>query len=392
MQQLQIDLNSDLKRLRDAGYEIEVRGGYLLIHHIPYVNSKCEIVYGVLVTELNQSNGKTIRPNTHVIFFAGEHPCNRDGSIMSGIRHSSANQTLIEGVTVNHSFSNKPQNGYADYFEKVNRYAEMISAPAISIDEGVTPKTFKVIDAPAEDSVFHYLDTNASRANIQMINSKFRGQKIAIIGMGGTGSYILDQVAKTPVAAVHIYDGDLFLQHNAFRSPGAALKEQLDGTVKKVHYYQEMYSKIHRSVIAHDYYVDETNISELTAYDYVFVCIDRNRIRLAVIDFLIKHNVTCIDVGLGVNIAEDSLVGTVRVTAGTSFKHDHLRMRISGSDEELENEYNTNIQIGELNALNAVLAVIKWKKFSGFYQDAKEEHHTTYSVNVSQLLNEDTAA
>jgi len=56
------------------------------------------------------------------------------------------------------------------------------------------------------------------------------------------------------------------------------------------------------------------------------------------------------------------------------------------------NEYATNIQIADLNALNAILAVIKWKKLSKFYQDLIEEHQTTYSINVSQLLNGDTAA
>jgi len=392
MQPLQIDLNTDLKRLRDEGYEIEVMGGHIRVHHIPYVNNARKIAYGALVSELNQSNGRTLPPPTHVIFFIGDHPCNQDGSIMTGIQHGSATQTIAEGITVNHSFSNRPPNGYKDYFEKISRYADMISAPAVSLDVTVTAKTFRPVPENNIESVFHYLDTNASRANIQAISSKFKGQKIAIIGMGGTGAYILDQVAKTPVAAIHIYDGDRFLQHNAFRAPGAAAIEQLDGTLTKVAYYHQIYSRMHRNIIAHDCYVDESNFMELQDYDYVFVCIDKNRIRLSVIAFLVKNNVSCIDVGLGVIVAENNLVGTVRVTLGTFQKNDHIKLRISGSDEEVENEYNTNIQIAELNGLNAMLAVIKWKKLTGFYQDVKEEHHTTYSINVSQLLNEDTAA
>ncbi len=54
-----------------------------------------------------------------------------------------------------------------------------------------------------------------------------------------------------------------------------------------------------------------------------------------------------------------------------------------------DNEYATNIQIADLNVLNAVLAVIKWKKLSGFYQDLKQEYHTTYTINTGQLINED---
>jgi hypothetical protein len=42
--------------------------------------------------------------------------------------------------------------------------------------------------------------------------------------------------------------------------------------------------------------------------------------------------------------------------------------------------------------LNAVLAVIKWKKMCGFYQDLREEHHSTYSINVNQLTNDEVTA
>jgi hypothetical protein len=37
-------------------------------------------------------------------------------------------------------------------------------------------------------------------------------------GLGGTGSYILDLVSKTPVNEILLFDSDDFLQHNAFRS------------------------------------------------------------------------------------------------------------------------------------------------------------------------------
>ncbi|MFR7634026.1 MAG: DUF6791 domain-containing protein, partial [Streptococcus salivarius] len=43
MSQQLINHSPDLKRLRDEGYEIEVHGGHLLVHHIPYVRSNKEI-------------------------------------------------------------------------------------------------------------------------------------------------------------------------------------------------------------------------------------------------------------------------------------------------------------------------------------------------------------
>ncbi|MBL7894532.1 MAG: ThiF family adenylyltransferase [Bacteroidia bacterium] len=384
-----ISHSPDLKRLRDEGYEIEVKGGYLIANHIPYVNSSREIKYGKLISELTLKNNKeTAPPSTHVINFCGEHPCNKDGSIITQIQHATATQTLAEGVTINYSFSNKPPSGYPNYYEKIRRYADMISAPAKSLDKNVTEKTFKVVPDEDVESVFQYMDTSSSRANINGLNSKFHGLKIAIVGLGGTGAYILDLLAKTPVSEIHLYDGDEFLQHNAFRSPGAASNEQLGLKQKKSDYYTNIYSNMHKKIIPHHVYLDGKNLWELDKMNYVFICVDKNSVRSDLTKYLLSAKIPFIDVGLGVNVVDDFLIGTLRVTTGTPSKNDHLPVRISGEDN-LNNEYATNIQIADLNCLNAVLAVIKWKKMVGFYQDLEQEHHSTYSINVSQLLNED---
>jgi len=68
---------------------------------------------------------------------------------------------------------------------------------------------------------------------------------------------------------------------------------------------------------------------------------------------------------------------------------EHLKTRIAFSDDGGENDYSTNIQIAELNALNAALAVIKWKKLFGYYQDQSKEFNSVYSINDGVLINED---
>lgn len=390
LQQL-INHSPDLKRLQDEGYELEVKGGYLLIHHIPYVNHLREVKYGILVSELSLANSqKAIKPSTHVINFIGEYPCNADGSIITAIQHSNK-QNLGNGIVVNFSFSNKPQSGYSDYFEKVSTYANIICSPAKSIDPLVTEKTFRIRENIIDTDVFQYIDTNSSRAKINLINEKVKGQKIAIIGLGGTGAYILDLLSKTPVSEIHLYDGDVFSQHNAFRSPGAAGKEDLDSVSSKVDYYSSQYSKIHQKISAHHRYVSKENMEDLLTMSHVFICIDNDISRKLIIQFLLKNNISFIDVGLGVNVLDDSLIGTVRVTTGTHEKHNHLVDRIPFVNED-NNDYNTNIQIAELNCLNAVLAVIKWKKLCGFYQDLREEHYSTYSINVNQLTSDEVTA
>ena len=59
-----------------------------------------------------------------------------------------------------------------------------------------------------------------------------------------------------------------------------------------------------------------------------------------------------------------------------------------GDDKE-ENLYKSNIQIAELNALNATFAVISYKKHYGFYQDVRDNIQTIYSINVGEVINYD---
>ncbi|MDR0683009.1 MAG: ThiF family adenylyltransferase [Dysgonamonadaceae bacterium] len=381
----QVDRSQDLKRLRDEGYEIEIKGGYLLTHHIPYVNKKSEIKYGKLIVKLCLNGDITIKPNTHVIYFMGEFPCYKDGSEITSIKNSNPNILLFDGIVMNWMFSNKPKNGYNDYYELVTRYANIISAPAMSLNKNVSVKTFKIIDNE-EDSVFKYADSNTTRANIYYINNKLNNQKIAIIGLGGTGSYILDLIAKTPVAEIHLYDDDNFCQHNAFRAPGAPAKTIFDDMKKKVDYFSEIYSNMHKGIKSHSERITTENVEQLFQMSFVFVCIDDDNVRGKIIQQLNQNNVSLIDVGMGVRTVDDFIIGTLRITVITPKKYDHISRRIPMSNNSVDNEYTTNIQIADLNALNANLAVIEWKKLSGFYQDMRHFHNLTYTINDSNLV------
>ena len=122
--------------------------------------------------------------------------------------------------------SRKPTTGptpgkYPNYYEKIKTYIAIICSPAQAINHNVTPYTHPVVVPDEEDnSVFSYLDTAATKAGIVAANRQPEGLKIAIVGAGGTGSYVLDFVVKTPVAEIHLFDRDVFLNHNAFRCPG----------------------------------------------------------------------------------------------------------------------------------------------------------------------------
>lgn len=386
-----IEANPDLRRLREEGYAVEVKDSFLLVHEIPHVNSKCQIKYGILVSDLSSMAGdQTVSPiGQHVAYFIGDHPCNSDGSEISAIKHSSQNQTFSKEITINHSFSNKPQGGYPNYYDKMVSYINIISSQAKAIDDFVSEKPFKIVDSENEEQIFNYVDTNSGKAKISVISSKLSGQKVAIIGLGGTGSYILDLISKTLVQEIHLFDGDLFFQHNAFRSPGAISLEELRTLNKKTDYFQAMYTNMRKNIFSHNYYMDNHIIDELLPMDFVFLCIDKSDIKKTIIDKLVSQGISFIDTGIGVLNIDNSLIGHIRVTTSTPDMRDHIKNRITISDDGGNNDYSNNIQIAELNALNAALAVIKWKKLYGFYQDQNKEFNSVYSINDGVLINED---
>jgi len=390
-----ISRSPDLKRLVDEGYEVEIVESFLVLHSIPYVDSAGKVALGDLATDLTLNNDQTQRPRDHQVWFAGEFPCKRDGSPISALRHSTATQNLCKGLQVHHRFSCKPPEGYPDYYSKMTRYVEIISNEARAADPAgkATAKTFKPIAAQPEDSVFAYSDSASSRAGIASLSEKLAMAKIAIIGLGGTGAYVCDLVAKTHTKEIHLFDGDEFLQHNAFRAPGAASLSSLSSKPSKVDYYASIYSQMRRGIIPHSYFVDDTNISELAGFNFVFLCVDKPSVRKLVSDFLHTQGIPFIDVGMELELIEEqnSLIGTCRVTLSTPAKSDHFSRRVSFCESNADDLYRTNIQVADLNSLNATMAVIKWKKFCGFYQDCYEEHQSSYDINTHQLSRDEVA-
>ena len=387
-----ISRSPDLKQLRDEGYDIEVKSGYLFIKDVPYVGSDKRIASGTLVSKLTVAGDMAVPPDTHVAYFIGGPPCDVNGYPLEKIIKTSQKQKLDNVVEVDHMFSIKPMpdGKYKDNYDKAKKHIAMISGYAQAIDPNVTAMTFPVLPTTDEDkSVFNYIDSASSRAQIGVAASKLEIGSIAIVGVGGTGSYILDLVSKTPVNEIHIFDDDRFLNHNAFRMPGAPSIDELRGQQKKVFYLRDIYSRMHRHIIPHDVYVDASNVDLLKPMKFVFICLDKGVIKKCIVEKLEEWGISFIDVGMGLQLVDESLTGLLTVTTSTIEQRKHVKDRISFSDDNERNEYSQNIQIADLNALNAAFAVVKWKKICGFYKDLEKEFFCAYSVNGNTLINED---
>ncbi len=395
MSQQLISRSPDLKKLRDEGYELSIVESYVVMQHVPYVNSGKQVKFGTLVSELTLAGDIAGKPGAHTVFFQGEHPCDVNGSPLNIVAEQ-VNRVLSGELVVQYNFSRKPlDNGqkrdYRDYYEKMTTYASILSGPATTISPGVTAKTYAPVEDNDEASVFNYVDTASSRAEIVEATKKLQLHKVAIIGLGGTGSYILDFVAKTPVGKIHIFDSDTYFTHNAFRSPGAPSLEDLRQQPKKVDHFKSIYSNMHKGIVSHDYDIDGSNIDELKDMDFVFISIHGGNNKRVIFDKLEEFGIPFIDVGMGLYLVKNtnSIGGQLRVTTSTVYNRDPAKKNVSFSDSEMNNEYATNIQVADLNAYNAILAIIKWKKLFGFYLDLEKEHSSVYTIDGNIINNSD---
>lgn len=387
-----IDRSPDLQRLREDGYNIQVTGtGYLVVRDVPYVNSKREIAFGTLVSSLDLA-GDITKANfdDHTAKFIGEYPCDANGKELGVLRHETGSFDLGNGLIAQHSFSRKPARGhYLDYHEKITAYIALLGKHVAEIDTSVSARTHRVVEPENDESPFNYLDTNSARAEINPVSAKLVEEAIAIVGLGGTGSYVLDLVAKTPVKHIHLFDEDRFLTHNAFRAPGAPAIEELRKQLLKVEYFAAIYARMHRGVVPHPVHITEANVDDLKGMSFVFLCMEGGKAKRAIVAKLEELGIAFVDVGMGLYAKRNSIGGMLRSVISLPDAREAARARISFAADDANNEYDKNIQIAELNALNASLAVIAWKKHRGFYFNLGKERFVSYTVTNSLLAKSD---
>lgn len=384
-----IDLSPDLKRLRDDGYEIFTVGATALVSHIPYLDSNGNLKYGVLASPMKLQGDVAVYDRNHVIMFSGDYPHYGDGTKITAIQHAAVTE-VVGGIRFHFKFSNKPSGGYHDLYEKFTRYIEIISAPAQEKYPTESARTYRK-PASQVDDIFIYQDSNTARAGITEISDRLRGHKVAIIGLGGTGAYVLDYVAKTPVLEIHLIDGDKFMQHNAFRAPGAASHVELSEEEAKVFYHAKHYSNMRRNIFPHALMLEEKTEHVLDGIDFAFVCVDSDKVSVNISRILERKGIAFIDCGMGLTVVNERLRGSVRSTAVLRPRMNDDKGFVEYADRE-EDAYSTNIQIAELNALNAALAVVKWKKYLGFYLDQIERAEDVYSVDCGGIVHESREA
>ncbi|BAR63596.1 hypothetical protein ACVIQT_009819 [Bradyrhizobium diazoefficiens] len=308
--------NPFVRDLEELGYHLDFVGGYFVIYRLPYLDEEGRLKYGDLASTLDL-NGAVIDPptNNHQVWWRGTRPFDqqkRQIRLGGGVHQV----TVAPDLITDQSFSFKLQeNGtnrdYRSFEEKVQTYLDAITAPAMAAYPEATPLGGIAVKAAAQGSPLRFPDMMSSRYHMNDVSSLLRGKRVAVIGLGGTGSYILDFVARTHLDRISLFDDDKVHVHTIFRIPGFIL--DAIGSFK-VDALARQYGNWHSGIEPVPERITSANIDCLAGFDFVFVSVDDGPARKLIVDWLSARGIPYVDCGMGLDRSLVGLSGFVRIT------------------------------------------------------------------------------
>ncbi|MDH4317901.1 MAG: ThiF family adenylyltransferase [Desulfobulbaceae bacterium] len=392
-----VNHNDDIRRLVEKGYAIAFDSNYMVIRDISYLDANRQLQIGAIVTKLVFIDQERVTLHNHQVYFAGDLPCDINGAPIPNLGDNPAKLPLSDAcpdVVVNRIFSNKPKPGgkfkpFNDFYEKIESYVTIISGPAMELhSDTASPYTYNAVkEMTNSESVFKIHDTLTSRAEITDLSVKLENDIVAVIGLGGTGAYVLDFLVKSPVREIRAFDLDPFHVHNAFRSPGRL--DEAEFGKPKAEVYFSRYENFRNGLSAGAKLIDASSETDLNGVTFAFVCVDNGSSRAEIFDLLFSKGIPFIDVGMGLHRKRGPLSGQIRSTYYSVEQCKTLRDKgLSPLTDGQDNLYKTNIQIGELNALNACFAVIRYKQLREFYFEETPYHHLVLEIGDFHMFRE----
>ncbi|XHC09220.1 ThiF family adenylyltransferase [Labrenzia sp. ac12] len=379
--------NDFIKDLEDDGYLVDFVGSYFLVYGLPYLNERGELLYGDMASPVDLSGDGVIDPpGNHQVWFRGGRPHDQNGRQLR-LGGGTNRVRVADGFESDHSFSfkllddNGQMRSYQSFEEKIRTYADTITGPALASFPEATPLKAIEVRAAEQGTPLRFPDTLSARYHMNDLSRLLVGLRVAIVGLGGTGSYILDFIARTHLAEIALFDDDKVHVHTIFRFPGFI--PRAIGSLK-VDALAQQYGNWHSKIIPISNRITEANIEQLRDFDFVFVAIDNGPSRIFITDWLSGYGVPFADCGMGLNRTAEGLNGAVRVTGVDRVAYDATaRTMFLPGDDQKEGEYRRQGQIAELNALNAAFAVLRFKQHFGIYD--REETAVSHILETSSL-------
>ncbi len=395
-----ISHNDDLSALVKVGYRVKIRGAYLIVEGIPYVAECGGIKKADIVTSLELSENKTKPPSDHTVWWTGGVPYNADGESMEEYLCCGKwedGYDIGEGVIVYMRWSRKPREGgatrgYTNYKEKIETYVSEVAGQAESKQPGILMTAKSGGDPEIESSTrFMYLNTSTYRDGTKGAEQNIEEEVVAVVGVGGSGSYLVDILAKTNIKELHLYDDDVMKQENAFRVAGAARVGELGSGKSKVEWHLERYSEVRKDgLYIHPVKIDGENVQCLKTCTTVFIAVDKLKTRRKIQRACGEMGILHISVGIGLEMEgerNNEIGGMLKVEIGYRVERPVEQEDRSLEDEE-DDVYGSNIQTAELNMLGAALAITEWKAIRGVYRNERDGgiDRVIYSATTGKIL------
>lgn len=206
------------------------------------------------------------------------------------------------------------------------------------------------------------------------VAKKISQDKIAIIGLGGTGMRLAELLSKSPISKILLIDPEMIEDKNIFKLPinqDDIGKRKIDVASNKM--------SLSQNVVKH-FGVYESGLEELHDINFAFICIDDNDARSIIKEDLISRGIDFIDSGIWI---KESNTSGYRFASRSSTKEDMKQVIAEVGD------YKENTQIAEINALAAAQAVIHYKTIKGFYKGKEATKSRIKIENGFSIKNEE---
>ena len=357
------------------GWLIEVGRDHIAVAGVPYrqqdgASGVCQVTVWV------HEDGRTM---TAPPDGSGATHAARLGGVAGGKAHQTNGEPVGNVIWTDNTrecvISIKLDSGnYADAWHALLNYCSIVAAAAQAGGEQEPQRI---------DRVFQFEILGENTPDIREWQDKAGGQTIGIVGLGGVGLWLLDLMSKTDVGEIRIWDGDHIEGRNLVRAPGWAGQDAIGKN--KAEYFGQLYSQFRTGISIYPEYLDPNGPPDIfDSLDFVFIAIDNAETRAALCERLEQTGVPFVDVGMGIERQQGEVRGSLQVFFSG---RDAGRWRIGiptvvGIGEQ---EYHI-LQLADLAALNASLAVGVWRRHIEQYAEDSKDWLVRYSVESHTLL------
>ena len=152
----------------------------------------------------------------------------------------------------------------------------------------------------------------------------------------------------------------------------------------KAEYYGEHYQRMRTGIsIYAEYWQSDQPADVFGDLHFVFVAIDKTETRTALCETLEEIGIPFIDVGMGIERRQERVRGSCQVFFSGE---DPGRWRIGIPTAEGAEEEYYELQLADLGALNAALAVGTWRRYIGQYEEENKDWLIRYRIENNDLL------